>query len=320
MLVPQMEKNWEVIEYFNKKNINVVLFVLLSQQYLYGPEMKKRGGSGLVHDVAPLSELDLSRFEDVFLKFLVGVEARKLKLAAVQIGNEFNSADFNGDLPLIQGGAVLSAKTYREYSFWSKFEGGLNKLVEAVRFTRTALNETSQTRGTPVILGGLARPSNEWLSQVNASLVEPGVALRTLRELGIDRYVDAYAVHIYPRLTEPVDDAGGAIASQVTSILNEARDGIDKSKPWWITEWGFPKSFARANGSNSRLGYYLSFLSILSQHWSEVVQASFIFDWNESKVYGVWDGGSVLGTDGFFAHQEGSRFPPTIKQQSPSNP
>jgi hypothetical protein len=60
------------------------------------------------------------------------------------------------------------------------------------------MDTSSFFKKSTIILGGLARPETKWVKKVGAILIEPDLALKTLRDIGIDNSVDAYAIHIYP--------------------------------------------------------------------------------------------------------------------------
>jgi hypothetical protein len=247
----------------------------------------------------------MSRFSAKWSEVVDMILARNLKLSGIQVDNEFNSAAFNGDLPLVSGGAILGEENHQQYAFWTNFHGGMVKLVAVLRVVSTSLKKSDAYKNVPVVLGGLARPTNTWLRNVDASLVEPSLTLRTLRSLGADVYVDAYAIHIYPQVSR----------SKWTTPTSEIRDYVNKrmlevtevtglQKQWWITEWGFASTDfnrGRCAEPDPRLPLFLEFARVIADSsWRSLIKTTFIYDWDESRNFRIWDGRSVLCTYDFF--------------------
>jgi hypothetical protein len=297
MLVPPFSRSLDVVAYCNERNLPVLLMIPLGLEQFYSADVHPRSGNGQLYDVRPLSRLDMDKFLHHWSTIAGEIHARRLKVMAIQIGNEFNSADFNGDLPLVKGGAILHDRSYREYNFWDAYETGTKKLVEASRIVALTKQESNQLADTVIVLGGLARPNTDWLKHVNASLVEPNVALRTAISLGIDRYVNAYGAHIYPDLH--ADDLlypDKKIAAQIDAYMTPLTAVNQQSKYWWITEWGFRQRKGPDGRPLSRLPLFQAFVRALAQsRWASLVQATFIYDWDENRLFRIWDGKTVLG-------------------------
>jgi hypothetical protein len=306
MLVPPFQTSLDVIAYSNQKGVDVLLVVPLTLDVFYQPGMVRRPGNNSLKSIARISQLDTQLFLKHWSETFARLAARNLRLQGVQVANEFNSCDFNGDAPLIKGGAIVSTRTHRNYAFWNHYVAGMGKLVEALRIVKVSLTATPLYKDVPVVLGGLARPSTTWLKSVDASLVEPDLALKTLIDLGADRYIDAYAIHLYPRV--PAAEWSSphvAIARHVEEHMAQvvAVTGGTANKPWWITEWGFKRHQINPGpkGADSRLPLFRAFPQVLAQsRYAPLFGPTFIYDWDESENYRIWDGRSVLGTTDFF--------------------
>ena len=241
MLVNPFDQFVDIGGYASSKSFGILLMMPLTIAPYYRPETPKREGKPPhIYSLLPLSRLDSDRVLKIWTKTLTDMAAQDVRLKGVQIDNEFNSAVFNGDLPIIEGGATLTFKNYREFSFWPRYEQGMRNLVDVLRIVKTALLESPAYKNVPVVLGGLARPADNWNRNVGNVLVEPDLALKTLLDLGADRYVDAYAIHLYPQVPrQQWDRPHDAIAQYVERRMSQVIAIAGDSKPWWITEWGF---------------------------------------------------------------------------------
>jgi len=315
MLVQSIRRTSEVAEYATRKGMGVLIMVPLTQLIYYPDGTVRRRGKGLIWPSPPFSRLDINLVETRVRAALQRFAASGVRITGIEVANEFNSAAFNGDLPFVKGGAILDFANHREFRFWTDYSAGMEKLVEAIAAIKKARDASETYIKVPVILGGLARPSTTWLRNMDASLVEPDLALKTLIDLGVDRYVDAYAIHLYPKVpadqwTSPHD----AIARHVDEHMTPVVAVSGPTKPWWITEWGFAKRHDMTpgpDGADPRLPLFRAFPEVVAQsRYARLFGPTFIFDWDESQNFRIWDGGRVLGTTNFFPQAARSSAPP----------
>jgi hypothetical protein len=313
-LLSLFSKTLDVVAYAGKKNIKVVLVIPLTFHDFYSAGATPRPREGNFREINRISQIDLDRFTQIWNSVVNEIDSRGLRVLAFEIGNEFNSAYFNGDLPIVKGGAILSAQTAREYSFWPDFEAGMRKLVDVARIVATSVRNTESLHDTKVLLGAPAKAQTDWLRRSGNALADPKPALRTLSDLGIQNYVDGYAVHIYPDLAKirPAKRID-ALRRQLDLAFAPLSATFGLQKPFWITEWGFGKEGAdekpRKSGKPaSRLPLFCAFLAALDQsQWSDNVPATFIFDWDESSRFEVWTGSQVLGDSISLFEDNGSK-------------
>lgn len=282
LLVPPFDRTAEFVRYANESGIQVVLVVPLTLKDFY-TDPSPRPARGRFPAINKISQLDTGKFLKLWGEALGRLEARRGKVLAFQIGTEFNSAQFNGDLPIL--GAILTQRTANEYAFWPQYQVGMKKLYQTAQIVSASLKD-SNLNDSLVVLGAFARPDTGWLISSGNTLVEPNVALQTLLELSIDRYVDAYAVHVYPHIAKlgPAERRANLL-----DHFEQALGVLPVSKPMWITEWGFSEG--------DRLSLFCSFLSALDvSPLGKRVMATFIYDWNERQKHRVWDGKRVLGS------------------------
>lgn len=307
-LVSPFSKTLDVIAYANSVGIDVLLVIPLTLRDFYPPDAAPRPAQGNFPRISRISEMDIDRFDRIWSSVLDDIDRRGLRVLAFEIGNEYNSAYFNGDLPIVQGGAILTVQTAREFSFWPTYEAGMRKLLDVAKIVATSMRNSEKLMGTKIVLGAPARPPTDWLRRSGNALVEPETALRTLKNLGIESYVDAYAAHIYPNVIN-IRPSGRsqAIRQKLDEEFDVLKAAVGSSRPLWITEWGFRAADTRVN----RLSYFCAFLSALDQSSRrDRVEASFIFDWNDSPQFRIWVGTKVLDSPTSIFKNHGSEACP----------
>lgn len=299
MLVPPLDRVTRLIERSNALGIKVLLMVPLTLPEYYPPGTRTRGGRAHIYNVPPLSSLDVDRFSERWRGALALFDSRSLKIHAFQIDNEFNSSVFNGDFPLLDEGVVVERGSEGGSVFWKQYLNGMRKIVAAASVVSKIVRGHEAYRAVPILLGGLARPESRWVKSVGVVLVEPDLALRTLRDMGIDDYIDAYALHIYPG-APPLGSASSEdhmtryIDERMSQVVSVARP----DKPWWITEWGFAIQEEKFQGcvkGDARRPLFEAFsVALAGSRWARLVRESYIYDWEESARFRVWNDGQVL--------------------------
>lgn len=295
MLVPPFDRCLRIVERLHAQGIGSFLTVPLTQQSFYGPSARRRPASPPTFPaVSRLSQIELDRFADIWSRIAAHIESRRLPVMAIQIGTEFNSAHFNGDLPIWRGrGEILDGKSLRNAPFWPAYERGMRKLVSAARMVRRSQQAQQHLSTIPIVLGAFARPSPRWLRLSGNMLVDPAAALLHLQSLGIDELVDAYSVHIYPPV-EALRPARhrSAIAAKFEDVWTPLLAAGSPLKRWWITEWGFrlPAAAKRPgwSGEDQRGRLFEAYLLELGRaKWRRHMAGSFIFDWDQHERYRI---------------------------------
>lgn len=82
--------------------MSVLVAIHLAQPALYAKDIKPRLGRGKeIRDVRGLSSMDVSRYREIITNFLGQLDSAKITIYGIEVGNEINWANFNGDLPLL---------------------------------------------------------------------------------------------------------------------------------------------------------------------------------------------------------------------------
>ncbi|MFO1189300.1 MAG: hypothetical protein U1E97_06855 [Alphaproteobacteria bacterium] len=296
-LTQPIERSAEIAAYAGLKNLRVLMNVPLSLSSFYEPSVVPRQGQARIRAVRRLSDLDISRYQGVLGEFLQNLDQRGGRLVALEVGNEINWADFNGDLPVGPRGQILDEDALRQTADHARVIEGLRKYGIALDVSRALLRASDAGKAALVIAAGLYAPS-PWT-------LESGGAALTLRatkalfdRLGITRAADALAVHVYPANEASFPQMVAALQS-ATEICGDRGQG----KPCFITEWGFANSSPLAARDDSvRLARFRTFERALACiDRAQDIRAAYLFSWDESPAYSVWranrllDGGTIFG-------------------------
>ena len=301
MLVRPFDRVACLIEQCNQVGVNVLLMIPLAQGDYYPKGTVPRIGIAPFYTLPPFSQLDTALFAAKWNEALQLFINGNLRIHAFEIANEFNTSVFNGDLPVLDRnkGIVVTNNNFHQQAFWTQYLKGMLKLAAVSDIIFQSIRISSSFQKATIILGGLARPETEWVKKIGAILIEPYLALKTLRDFGIDNSVDAYAIHIYPHVPKanwqtPEKD----IASSIDEHMNRVVGFGALGKPWWITEWGFAMQtadFENCDKGDPRLKLFSTFTKVLAASpWRSVVEETYIYDWDESTRFRIWNDNSVL--------------------------
>jgi Glycosyl hydrolase catalytic core len=184
----------------------------------------------------PLSSADPSLSKTEFQSLLGKLDAARVVLAGLELGNEINWAGFNPEFPLPGEGKVFSLADLSSDPEGRKIAAGYLQYLKILAVLKQVREASSVNHDTPIISAGLS-PSGPARTDPPGGKREDAVTinatLQFLRAHGLDQYVDAYGIHIYP-WQKTASARAEAIAEQDVTAC-----GVAGSKPCWITEWGF---------------------------------------------------------------------------------
>jgi hypothetical protein len=201
-----------------------------------GTSAKSRGGWAQFR----LTEVTPQEFTEGFKPILDKLEAAGVLLTAIELGNEINTAGYNGDIPEPGSGRVLGLADLNNPNDpeGPAIANGFRNYLRIMEALKNMRDHSKVNRTTPILSGA----SGDWgLPSAKSRSKQLGVsvpdAIEFLQENGMDKLVDGYAVHVYPS-----GDPHRTVAMRIESlekygILSECKSG---GKPCWLTEWGFP--------------------------------------------------------------------------------
>ena len=240
------------VQYCKSIGLPVVLLIMPLETFMEDGA-KPRSGKGKLWTVYGLSQIDVGKFEKIFGECVEFLKANGIEIIGIEVFNEINWADFNGDLPTSEGaGIVLGEGNYGEYAFAEKYFKGMEKYSLVLAAMRGALDESysgSCLRKPEIILGSSALIGDmNWLGKVGGSVVcldfhnkvLAGKIERAGKIEAVFENTDAYAVHVYPGETE-CDPA--AYPEKIERFVRKNTDPVlrfvDRKKPVYITEFSY---------------------------------------------------------------------------------
>jgi hypothetical protein len=193
----------------------------------------------------PLSSADPEQFRESFAPILARLEAKGIALAAFELGNEFNLAGYNSEFPRPSKGMVFGLNDLYHDPEAQQVAKGYRQYLKVLAALKELRDHSSLNQRTPVLTGGLAvyeTQDGPLPKGTNTDVVSANATIDYMRANDLDRLVDAYAIHVYPRGNGPGDLAAAAARRDKLAkyVLKECRPaGSADGKPCWLTEWGF---------------------------------------------------------------------------------
>jgi hypothetical protein len=222
-----------------------------------------------------LSVADPNEFRAYYQPFLAKLESKGIALAGIELGNEINTSGWNNDL---SGGTgrVLTLEDLTRDPEGQQVAKGYLQYIKLLAVLKDIRDHSQVNQQTPIISAGLATwapPSTRFVSLT--------ATVQFLRANGIDQFVDAYAVHWYPR-----GNVSPAVRlSDMQQLFAECGSGGSGGKPCWLTEWGLPVGPGKSCPAPSDDGRAAVF-SELRNDFRQVVQQKRL----KGIIFYTWEG------------------------------
>ncbi len=290
-----VDKSIDAVEIAHRLGLKILLEIQLSNPDYYADDVRPRTGHGRIWDIRRLSDIDPLIYGGKLRAALARMDAAGVALAAVEPGNEVNYSAYNGDLVVLEKPGGATARHVSDIRNRRAFELGMAAYVDIVAMTRQALKATVHSRNALVVSAGLSDMSAGEADRRGMERLDPQEVIALLKELGLDRHVDAYGIHVYPG-----QKTGVRLTEYVSDLLAFCGDGV-VGKPCWVTEWGVANA-ARACPLDDRkradavAAIRSAFDDLMS---AGRLDAAFYYDWDTHAGYGVWRCGrlSPAGAD-----------------------
>lgn len=191
----------------------------------------------------PLSAADPEQFRSTFGPILTKLEEKGITFAAFELGNEFNLSGYNSEFPNPGRGVVFGLNDLSHDPEAEQIAKGYAQYLKILAVLKDLRDHSKLNQHTPILTGGLAvyeADDGPLPKGTKTDVVGVNATVEFMRSKGLDKLVDAYAVHVYPRGNGPGDPAAAAarrdnLAKYVLKKCSTPANG----KPCWITEWGF---------------------------------------------------------------------------------
>ncbi len=265
--------------------MRILLEIPLGTPAFYRREVAKRPGHGRVWDMYRLSDIDVDAFRTAFAAALHEIDRQGIVLAAIQPGNELNWGGYNGDLHVYPDAHQHTARTVAELRNPSGFAAGLDRYVEIVRVIREELSTTRANRSAQIITAGVADTPIEIADARAMERVDAHTFIAMLRARGIERYIDAYGIHVYPGTT-----AMPIVRRRHVDAMLASCAAPGQGTPCWITEWGLANTSSSCPLDDNERARAVRDVrrGLEEQIASGRVSKAFYFDWDSQTPYSVW--------------------------------
>jgi hypothetical protein len=251
----------------------------------------------------PLSYADADRTRAALEPFLARLEAEKIVLAGMEVGNEINWTAFNPEFPLPgEGKGVLSLDDLYHDPEGQRIAKGYLQYLKVLAVIKEVRDRSELNRHTPIISAGLVDFEQGDLKRSKVDGVGFGATIDFWRAHGIDQLVDGYAVHLYPPADPRIPAEKLLTPVQRATFEREChRVGSPAGKPCWITEWGYPVKVGSACSTEAnRTQLVKNTLKVYDPYFRQGRIAGFLYYcWNsdawatKEDPYAVYRNGSL---------------------------
>jgi len=185
----------------------------------------------------PLSAADPELSRAYYQTLFDKLDAKGVVLAGVELGNEINWTDFNGDFPIPGQGKAFTLEDLSQNPEAKQVARGFLQYLKLLAALKDVRDHSTLNRHAPLISAGMAAVTGgAWQQKLQVDGVSIPATYAYLRGHGLDRLVDGYGVHDYPPEVKQGDKAA---AAQRIAKLDSAIFPPGNAKPYWLTEWGF---------------------------------------------------------------------------------
>jgi hypothetical protein len=285
------DKSIDSLDLLTRKGLSILLVVGFAEPSLVARDATRRPGRGPIWSVPPLSQLDPEYFREKFGSLWHEIEQRRIRLMAIEAGNEINWAAFNGDLGLLppHGQPPHGAPSSVALRDRAAYLSGLRRYVAAVAIIKQFRDASVNNRDAKIISAGLASMPATFAANIGAEYVDPNETLDILKADGLDAVVDGYGVHFYPNINQTPSQR----TRDFEDLLRPCAAGAH-GHPCWLTEWGVKQpNLACPSDESKRVPLIRETLErIAAKVRRKRIGGSYYFDWDD-EPYAVWRCGGL---------------------------
>ncbi len=285
------DKNLNLAKTLQSEGIGLVLVpnVQFSPNAQARPADEKRH----MRSAMPLSQADPERSRAYYQTLFDKLDEKGVVLAGVELGNEINWTDFNGDFPIPSQGRAFTLEDLSRDPEGKKVALGLLQYLKVLAVLKDVRDHSKLNRHTPIISAGMAAVTGgQWQQKLQVDGVSIPATYAFLRAHGLDKLVDGYGVHDYPPEVKPGDTAG---AAKRIAMLDSSIFPPGNAKPYWLTEWGFSSAATTSAQDRDRARSVAEmrayFLKLFRQGR---LGGIFWYVWNEPDHDSIYRGGVLM--------------------------
>jgi hypothetical protein len=288
-LIPPYEASLDVLRVAKVLRLKVLLNIGLNVRLFYSGDVKPQPAGDGLNEAWPLSALDPAMFAATMRPFWRQIVAEELPVRAVEVGNEINWADFNGDLRRHLAGQSDSPDSLEGLPERDAFRTGLERYMALLRLIREWRSESLAARKILIVSAGLATVPPEFARQMGLDVVTPADTLNVLRGEGLTAVADRIGIRVYA-------NAGLSATASRTNLWSTLKPCVP-DVACWITEWGVADSVSTCPLAEKpeRSTVVLAAREVFARAAGEQrVSATFLFNWDgPDPRYSVWRCGQL---------------------------
>ncbi|HEY1797275.1 MAG TPA: hypothetical protein VGG57_14280 [Stellaceae bacterium] len=287
-LQPPLEQSRQAIIEAHRAGLEVVLVTTFSAPQFYEAGTTERPRIGRIPAAHRLSEISVTNFANFFGEFWRSLAKSGVTLAAIEVGNEINWAEFNGDLGVYndKGGGV----GLEQLANWGAISDGLQRYIGILKAVATLKRSIPGASDTLIVGPGLATISPRWAADLRADALDARALHVWLLAHGAGQYVDALAIHHYPDPTASLEARRSALQEAIAACLpDRVRLGC------MVTEWGVRNDGRECPLDDAtRAGIVREERAILDQAVTTKQLSGFMyFEWSGTSATSIWRCGEL---------------------------
>jgi Glycosyl hydrolase catalytic core len=180
-----------------------------------------------------LSNADPELSKKYFQSLLDDLDKQGVELQGLELGNEINWADFNGDFPVPGKGKIFGLDDLSKDPEAKLVAKGYLQYLKCLAALKEARDHSRCNKNTPIVLAGLVYYHGWPAPKQKLDGVTLDATVQFMQAHGLDKLVDVYGIHCYPKEATPQERKDNVDSACAPS----APPNSSKGKPCWITEW-----------------------------------------------------------------------------------
>jgi hypothetical protein len=285
------DKNIHLAKELQDKGIGLVL--VPGAEFPPGAQARPADAKRNMRSALPLSAADPERSRASYQSLFDKLDANGIVLAGLELGNEINWTDFNGDFPIPGQGKAFTVEDLARDPEAQQVARGFLQYLKVLAALKEVRDHSKLNQRTPIICAGMAAVTGgAWQQKLGVDGVSIPATYAFMRAHGLDRLVDGYGVHYYPPEVKPGDTAA---AAQRLSVLNKEIFPPGNAKPYWLTEWGFSSTATSSDQDQSRARSVAEMRAYFHGLFQQGRLAGiFWYVWNEPDRSSIYRNGSLI--------------------------
>jgi hypothetical protein len=285
------DKNMTLAKTLQSEGIGLVLNV--GVEFTPNAPLRPADEKRHLRSAMPLSSADPERSRAYYQTVFDKLDEKGVVLAGVELGNEINWTDFNGDFPIPGQGKSFTFEDLSRDPEAKKVAQGFLQYLKVLAALKDVRDHSKLNNHAPIISAGMAAVTGgQWQQNLKVDGVSIPATYAFLRAHGLDNLVDGYGVHDYPPVVKPGDKAA---ANQRITMLDNSIFPPGNAKPYWMTEWGFSSvatsSAQDQDRARSAAEMRTYFLHLFRQGR---LGGIFWYVWNEPDRDSIYRGGVLM--------------------------